>query len=49
MKKLELNKKTIAHLTNEEMKEIKGGGYWPCWENLWTFYYCEVVRTLIDP
>jgi len=48
MKKLELNKKTIAHLTNEEMKEIKGG-FKPCWENIWTFYYCEMVRTLIDP
>jgi natural product precursor len=44
-RKLELNKNTIANLTGKEMKEIKGGRKDPCWENLWTLYYCDVVYT----
>lgn len=48
MKKLELKKRTIANLTNEEMKEVKGG-LKACWENLWTLYHCDVVYTRTDP
>ena len=48
MRKLELEKKTIANLTNEEMSDIRGGMA-ACWENLWTFYHCDVVYTTTDP
>ncbi|MCK4762386.1 MAG: class I lanthipeptide [Candidatus Aminicenantes bacterium] len=44
MKKLSLNKKTIANLTKQELSEIKAG-YKPCWENLWTMYHCDLFYT----
>lgn len=49
MKKLKLEKKTIADLTKGEMNEIKGGVNSPCWENLWTIYECDVLWTRIEP
>lgn len=43
-KKLVLNKNTIATLTKDEQKDIKAG-YKACWENLWTWYWCEYLWT----
>jgi natural product precursor len=48
-KKLKFNKKTVANLTEKKMKEIKGGGHLPCWENLWTAYWSKVVYTKESP
>lgn len=48
MKKLELNKKTIAGVNWQELKKIKAGGeaaFKACWENLWTLYYCDLIYT----
>ncbi|MCP5047941.1 MAG: hypothetical protein GY940_12265 [bacterium] len=48
-KKLELNKQTVAHLSQEELSEIKAGKFTKCWENLWTLYYCGLVWTGLEP
>jgi hypothetical protein len=46
MKKLTINKETIATLTRDEMSNVNAGFVWKaCWENLWTAYYCKVVCT----
>jgi len=44
-KKLVLNKQTVADLTKKEQSHIRGGAYRPCWENLYTWYHCDVVCT----
>jgi hypothetical protein len=44
-KKLVLNKQTVADLTKKEQSQIKAGAYKPCWENLYTWYHCDVVCT----
>jgi len=44
-KKLVLKKETIANLTKKEQNQIKAGVCKPCWENLYTWYHCEVVCT----
>jgi len=46
-RKLELNKQTIDNLTKDDLQEIRAGKakYEPCWENLWTLYYCKVMYT----
>ncbi len=45
MKKLTLNKQTIASLSKNELGHVKGGAADPCWENMWTAYNCTVVYT----
>lgn len=42
--KLTLKKETIADLTRDELSQIKAG-YLPCWENLYTLYYCKLFCT----
>jgi hypothetical protein len=44
-KKLVLNKQTVSTLASKELSEIKAGACDPCWENLWTLYYCKVIYT----
>ena len=45
--KLTLNKETISDLSKNQMGVARGGKQQPaCWENLWTMYECDVIRTL---
>ena len=47
-KKLVLNRTTVATLTGDEQKKILAGAdteYSKCWENLWTWYHCDMVYT----
>jgi hypothetical protein len=44
-KKLRLNKQTVSNLSRSDLSDIKAGGQPGCWENLWTWYYCDVVYT----
>ena len=48
VKKLNLNKQTIANLKRQELSDIRAGNdrqQRACWENLWTLYHCDVVYT----
>lgn len=43
--KIQLNKQTISDLKEQEMGVVRAGAEQKCWENLWTNYECQVVRT----
>jgi len=48
-KKLNLNKRTVANLSRNDLSDIKAGGQKGCWENIWTLYNCDVVYTGAPP
>ena len=44
--RLVFKKEIIANLTDQEMGKVKAGvQFKPCWENLWTWCYCDHVYT----
>jgi hypothetical protein len=47
VKKLVLKKETVSNLeilSREELNDVKAA-FDPCWENLYTVYYCRLIRT----
>ncbi len=46
-KKLELNKKTIAHLDDTSMNEVKGG-LWSEPSSCWMVKFCDETRAKTD-